>query len=186
MGAPSDGVGTGRNHSAATANDRMNAIPDVNPSSTNNDDACYVYLSLIQQYLSVFQVENALWLAERCLADYPHCYEVLYMQGLCYYRLGKIKNCHACLNRHQCNMNSYHSLTINSMSNTCSQTTCNSMIFLSALCSMELGDYSTAETTLLQGTRIAYKQQQTHDSMSISMDDWILQSTVRQLRVMLF
>jgi Anaphase-promoting complex, cyclosome, subunit 3 len=183
MGAPS-GVGIARTHlNAAVPSDRMNPIPsgmDGNPSSaTNNMDSCLVYLSLIQQYLSVFQVENALWLAERCLADYPHCYEAVYMQALCYYRMGKIKNCHACLNRHQYNVNNYNSPTTTSISNTCSQTTSNSMLFLSALCSMELGDCSTAETTLLQGTRIAYKQQQTRDSISVSMDDWILQATVR-------
>lgn len=175
--------GTGRTHSNATAaSERMNSIPsemDGNPSSsTNNVDSCQVYLSLIQQYLSVFQVENALWLAERCLADYPHCYEAVYMKALCYYRMGKIKNCHACLNRHQYNVQCYHSPSTTTVSNSCSQTTSNSMLFLSALCSMELGDYSTAETTLLQGTRIAYKQQQTRDSLSVSMDDWILLSTV--------
>lgn len=183
MGAPS-GVGAVRTHSnAATASDRTNPIPpgvDGNQSSaTDNIDACQVYLSLIQQYLSVFQVENALWLAERCLADHPHCYEAVYMQALCFYRMGKIKNCHACLNRHQYNMNSYNSPTTIYVSNACSQTTSNSMLFLSALCSMELGDYSTAETTLLQGTRIAYRQQQTRDSIGVSMDDWILHATVR-------
>jgi Anaphase-promoting complex, cyclosome, subunit 3 len=191
MGAPS-GVGIGRTHSnaAAAASDRINPTApgmSVNPSSASTDvDACQVYLSLIQQYLSVFQVDNALWLSERCLADYPRCYEAVYMQALCYYRMGKIKNCHACLNRHQYNMTSSNSSTTTSSSNACGQNTSNSMIFLSALCSMELGDYSSAETILLQGTRIAYKQQQTRDSVGVSMDDWILQSTVRGLPLLPF
>lgn len=186
MGAP-PGVGAARDHTAA-ANNQMDAFPpelDENTSTTTNTmDACHVYLSLIQQYLSVFQVDNALWLSERCLADHPHCYEAVYLQALCYYRLGKIKNCHACLNRQRYNMNSYNNPTTSSISNACSQSTHNSLLFLSALCSMELGDFSAAETTLLQPTRLAYKQQQTRDSMNLSMDDWILQSTVSRFDVL--
>jgi tetratricopeptide (TPR) repeat protein len=122
-------------------------------------DSRATYLSLIQQYLAVFQVDNALWLAERCVAEYPQCQEAAYLQALCYYRMGKAKNARACLERQSV-------LT-------------SSMQYLAAQCCCDLGDYSRGEKILLQGTQTAYKQAK--ESAVINMDDWILQTTVRTL-----
>ena len=122
-------------------------------------DSCATYLSLIQQYLTVFQIDNALWFAERCVAEYPRSQEAAYLQALCYYRTGKCKEARACIDRQS-------SLT-------------SSMQFLSAQCSYDLGDYSRGETVLSQEARAAYKQ--AREMSLISMDDWILQTTVRIL-----
>lgn len=120
-------------------------------------DSRATYLSLIQQYLAVFQVDNALWLAERCVAEYPQCQEAAYLQALCYYRAGNAKNARACLDRQSM-------LT-------------SSMQFLSAQCSYNLGDYSRGETSLTRDARAAYKQ--SREAAVVSMDEWLVQTTVR-------
>jgi tetratricopeptide (TPR) repeat protein len=154
-----------------------------------------VYISLIQQYIAVFQIDNALFLAERCLADYPDCYEVIYMQALCYYRLHKFKNARACLNAKQHTLlqqqqahmqqQEYSStsklIPESSSSGHMNYSTICSMLYLSAQSSFELGDYPAAETALLQSTRNIYQQQyaSSNSSNGLSMDEWIVQSTVR-------
>jgi hypothetical protein len=178
MGAPSSGAVVG-----STAWTQPTA---TTTTASDNDhhliphaDGFVTYVSLIQQYLSVFQIDNALWLAERCIADYPLCYDAIYLQALCYYRMGKIKNARACLNQRQYTTTGNENVARSGSNSVSSHSsTLSSMLYLSAQCSFELGDYICAETTLLQSTRTMYKQQQTRDSMGISMDDWILQSTV--------
>lgn len=122
--------------------------------------SCATYLSLIQQYLAVFQDDNAVWLAERCVAEYPDCEEAVYLQALCYYRSGKLKNARHCLQT--------HGQTV-----PCST----AMLFLMAQCSYELGDYSRGEMCLMKEATMSYKQ--CRDAASITMDEWILQTSVR-------
>ena len=144
MGAPS---------ATTTTLNKPLAIPD--PSTS-----CSTYLSLIQQYLAVFQLDNAVWLAERCAAEYPECEEAVYLQALCYYRCGKTNNARHCLHM-RCQ--------------TVPPST--AMLFLMAQCSYELGDYGRAETHLMKEATAAYKQ--CRDAATISFDEWILQTTVR-------
>jgi len=115
------------------------------------------YVSLIQQYLAVFQVENALWLAERCVAAYPENTEAVYLQALCYYRAGKVKNARAVLERQTAPTSS--------------------MQYLIAQCCYDLGEYSWGEIVMMKETRVAYKQ--SRETNGASLDDWILQTTVR-------
>ena len=176
-------------------------------------NSCDVYLSLIQQYIAVFEIDNALFLAERCIADYPNCYEAIYMQALCYYRLHKFKNARACLNAKQHiilqqqqqlqiqqqeyndsttpNNNRKTPTSVSSYGYISYNTIC-SILYLSAQCSYELKDYPAAETALLQSTRNIYQQQHAtttttttsssnnnNHNNDVSMDEWIIQSTVR-------
>jgi hypothetical protein len=132
-------------------------------------DSCATYLSLIQQYLAVFQVDNALWLAERCVADYPQCQNAAYLQALCYHRAGKAKNARACLDRRGGGGGGAAA----------AGRATSSMQFLSAQCSYDLGEYGRGEATLTQTARATYKL--TREASSMAMDDWILQTTVRRL-----
>lgn len=160
--------------------------------SASGTTSCDVYLSLIQQYIAVFQIDNALFLAERCIADYPNCYEAIYMQALCHYRLQKFKNARAGLNAKQqtilhqqqvqLQQQEYRSTSIATSSSSghdTSYSTICSMLYLSAQCSYELGDYMAAETVLIQTARNVYQQQHNINNNERSMDEWILQSTVR-------
>lgn len=219
MGAPSGGVsrttagtGGGSNNSNNNNNSKNNGEYQANlkPAAFSAADLdayatttvttnCDTYLSLIQQYIAVFEVDNALFLAERCIADYPNCYEAIYMQALCYYRLHKFKNARACLNakqhtilqQQQVQMLQQEYVSTSKVAPTASSSVNNnysticSMLYLSALCSYELGDYAAAETTLIQTTRNVFQQlnASTNSSNGLSMDEWILQSTVRNLLV---
>jgi hypothetical protein len=133
------------------------------PSPTEgSSNSCATYLSLIQQYLQVFQTENALWLAERCVAQYPNSQEAVYLQAVCYYRLNTPHNARAVLDRQS-------SLTA-------------AMQYLSAKCSFDLRDYTRAENALLKEARAQFKQAQRDTPMMSGMDEWILQTTVREKR----
>ena len=156
------------------------AVPDSHSNSNNNNNnnnsSCSTYLSLIQQYLAVFQLDNAVWMAERCVAEYPNCEEAVYLQALCYYRSGKPKNARHCLRQQ---MRSQHASTITSTTTTTttSSSSTTAMLFLMAQCSLELGDYGPAETYLMNDATASYRQ--CRDAATISMDEWILQTTVR-------
>jgi Anaphase-promoting complex, cyclosome, subunit 3 len=139
-------------------------IPTCNDSY---DSTCVTYLSLIQQYLMMFQVDNAIWLAERCIAEYSHCLDAVYLLALAYYRKGKIKNAWHILERKT-------STTFVDPAS-CSKTLA-SIHYLSAQCSYELGEYSLGEIALLKGTRKAYKAANTTEGM----DDWILRTSVSE------
>jgi hypothetical protein len=219
MGAPSGGVirttmstGAGNNNNNNNNNSnnkninnngngdfyQSNAKPaaintiyvNTNPS-TSGTTSCEVYLSLIQQYIAVFQIDNALFLAERCIADNPNCYEAIYMQALCHYRLHKFKNARAGLNTKQHTILQQQQVqlqqqdykattnTVASSSGYNNYSTICSMLYLSAQCSYEMGDYTAAETVLIQSARNIYQQQHNINNTEISMDEWILQSTVR-------
>jgi hypothetical protein len=212
MGAPSGGIirttmtTSGINNNSNHTNNHNNgnnksngdfqmnikpaAIDALNSNTTTT--SCDIYLSLIQQYTAVFQIDNALFLAERCIAAYPNSYEAIYMQALCYYRLHKLKNARACLNskqhtilqQQQAHLQQQEYKSTNSLSSSPagsnSYSIICSMLYLSAQCSYELGDFSAAETSLMQTTRNIYQQLHANSSSSgISMDEWILQSSVR-------
>ena len=149
MGAPS----------ASTTVKKPAVAPEPHPPN-NNNTSCATYLSLIQQYLSVFQVDNAVWLAERCVAEYPDNQEAVYLQALCYYRQGKPKHARHCLMHQQK-----------------AATPTAAMLFLMAQCSYELGDYGRGEICLIKGAANDYKKRP-RESVNLTMDEWILQTTV--------
>ena len=130
--------------------------------------SCSTYLSLIQQYLAMFQVDNAVWLAERCVAEYPYCQDAVYLHALCYYRMGKIKTARHILDR------SISTLLQTTTEPVLSNKTLSSIQYLSAQCSYELGEYNRGETILLKEARKAFKQANTVENM----DDWILRASV--------
>lgn len=121
-------------------------------------DSCSTYLTLIQQYLAVFQVDNAEWLAERCVAEYPKSQDAVYALAQCYYRSRKVRNAHALLAKQ--------------LSPT------PSMVFLAAQCCYDLGDYPGGEAMIMRELRSAYEK----SGESGSIDEWILQTTVREYK----
>ena len=123
-------------------------------AASDSSSGAQAYLSLIQQYLSVFMVENAAFYADRCVAEYPDCEQALYLQALCAYRLGKPQTARHLLER--CKMNGH-------------------MQFLAAQCSVDLKDYTRAEDCLLKETRQAFRLV----TPATNMDEWILQTSVR-------
>lgn len=133
-----------------------------------------LYLSLIQQYLSVFKIENATFLAERCVADHPLCSKAVYLLALCHHRSNKPRCARHIIERH-CR------LVTSRSSNNDEETvnTLSSMHYLSAQCSFELGEYSRAEDSLLECTRQSYELASQKLSYNMSFDDWVLSSSVR-------
>lgn len=131
-----------------------NADDDMKKKPQNSNDSLSTYLSLVQQYLSVFMVDNATFLAERCLAEYPNNHEAIYMLALCYYRAGSTKRARQLLEN----------------------PATSSMRYLSAQCSYDLKDYARAEDVLLKESRATFLR--IAGRGVVSMDDWILQTTV--------
>ena len=176
MGAPSTATIMKKSVAVPDSHSNSNSNTNTNNNSSNNNSSCSTYLSLIQQYLAVFQLDNAVWLAERCVAEYPNCEEAVYLQALCYYRSGKPKNARHCLRQQ---MRSQHASTITTTTTTTttSSSSTTAMLFLMAQCSLELGDYGPAETYLMNDATASYRQ--CRDAATISMDEWILQTTVR-------
>jgi tetratricopeptide (TPR) repeat protein len=142
-----------------------------NNNNNNNDTMSHsttlsTYLSLIQQYLGVFMNDNAAWLAERCVAEYPHNAEALYLLGLSYYRMNKPQAARQVLER------------VPPSAST------GPMLYLAAQCSLDLKEYTRAEEALLQTCRATFKQGRTADGFNMNnsrmtMDEWILHTTVR-------
>jgi tetratricopeptide (TPR) repeat protein len=116
------------------------------------------YLSLIQQYMNVFRLDNAIFLAERCVAEFPSDPAALYWLCLCYYQTGQIPRA-----RHLLSKKAAHPTS--------------QLLYLSAQCSFQLKEYARAEEALLHDCRHQYKQQQ--QPSQGSFEDWILQTTVR-------
>jgi hypothetical protein len=120
----------------------------------------------------MFQVDNAIRLAERCEAEYPKCLDVKYLRALCYYRSSKPITARHIIERSTTTMTTNSTTTTTPDSNNSKIVAC--MHYLSAQCSFELGKYSRGETALLKETRRIYKLV----CPGISMDEWILQTTV--------
>jgi Anaphase-promoting complex, cyclosome, subunit 3 len=168
---------------------------DANANSKNDAvDATtrlHSYLSLIQQYLAVFMVDNATFLAERCVAEHPDSPDAAYLLALCHYRVQNPKRARIVLDE----ASAAHCSISASMSpsgNDDDTTVRSSIRYLSAVCSYELHDYSRAEDALLADCRLAFLRAASGNNSSTSsasatsaaafprsMDDWIVQTTVR-------
>lgn len=170
MGAPS--TQDGLKIPLSESNNRNHGNDNEGGCGDNRD----AYISLIQQYLSMFQIDNAIWLAERCVAEYPKCLEVIYLRALCYYRCGKPKTARYIIERSTTTTMTTTTTTPVDDINSNNTKIIASMHYLSAQCSYELGEYSRGETALLKETRRAYKLVGT----GCNMDEWILQTTVRK------
>lgn len=130
----------------------------------NMDHIVDIYTSLIQQYLSVMCVENAIFLAERFVAT-KKSNDSQYLLALCYYRSGSPKRALAVLQL-------CHELSPK-------------IQYLVAKCCFELGDYGRAEDALLQFSRQEYRRTRgtaippTESNIaSEAIDYWIVNTTV--------
>lgn len=126
------------------------------PSPSITATAATTYVALIQQYLNLLEHANALWLAERCVAEYPDNLDAVYLQALCHYRMGKIQNARAVLERHN---------TVWSPS----------MCYLAGQCCYELREYNRSESVLLRDTRDAYQKSK---EANVTFEEWIVQTSV--------
>lgn len=154
MGAPSSQAG------CTNDDEDLKKMPQNSDSSSST---LSTYLSLIQQYLAVFMVDNATFLAERCVAEHPGNPEATYMLALCYYRAGSPKRARQILEPALPNATG-------------------SMRYLAAQCSYDLQDYGRAEEVLLRECRLEYQKlrKDGKEEQSVAaMDDWIMQTTVR-------
>lgn len=145
----------------AENNDMMKKPSAVLDEMLNNPTPLQTYINLIQQYLSVFMIENAVWLAERCVAEYPQSTDAVYLLALCHHRSGTPKAARQVLE------------SARAASSAATD-------YLSAVCSYDLKDYNRAEEALLKSCRSLYKQNRIESTAS-SMDEWILSTTVRCL-----
>jgi hypothetical protein len=143
---------------AADSDDLKKPAADDPPPST-----LQTYLNLVQQYLAVFMVDNALWLAERCVAEYPSSSEAIYLLALCHHRNGRASAARQILEASKAK----------------ATPTSN---YLLAVCCFELQEFAIAEDVLLRTCRNNYRRQETLPSSSLSaaanMDEWILSTSV--------
>ena len=70
------------------------------PTPSLSDDIEQTYTSLIQQYLGLHCIDNAIFLAERFYAQFPSSNNALYLLATCYHRNGETKRAHAILKSH--------------------------------------------------------------------------------------
>jgi predicted Zn-dependent protease len=170
MGAPM----TQTDNSSSSDADPLQKPSAVN---SNNDSSLTTYLSLIQQYLAVFMVDNATFLAERCVAQHPSSQEAVYMLALCYYRSNAPKRAQQIITTRQ----------------TAAMQLTPSMQYLLAVCAYDLKEYERAEDALLRQCRATFKQNRPTSAatdnqnnntnngattVAGTMDDWILTTTV--------
>ncbi|CAB9507608.1 cycle protein 27 homolog [Seminavis robusta] len=126
------------------------------------DGIVEIYTSLIQQYLSVMCVDNAIFLAERFVAC-KKSNDSQYLLALCHHRsgapkraLGVLENC---------------------------QDDSPKIQYLVAKCCLELGDYGRAEEALLNFSRQEYRKSRGNslpsaaDNSPEAMDTWIITTT---------
>lgn len=164
---------------ATTAHGSVAAPPFVAPTSSSLS----TYLSLVQQYLSVFMVDNATFFAERCAAEHPGHPDAVYLLALCYHRSGSPRRARITLEGGGSGSGGGGVVTTSGSSSSSSvaaiaaSSPTPAMRYLSARCSYELGDYGRAETALLWECRRHYGRYRG----DLSMDDWIAQTTVRWL-----
>jgi len=124
------------------------------------------YTSLIQQYLSVMCLDNAIFLAERLVATEKSSYS-LYLLALCHHRSGQPRSALSVLEQ--------------------TTTTSSSIYYLTAVCCYELEEYGRAEEALLHQCRLDFRQQRSNtisvteplSKASERMEQWIVTTTVR-------
>lgn len=145
--------------------------------NNNDNSSLSTYLSLIQQYLGVFMVDNATFLAERCVAQHPNSSEAVYLLALCYHRSN------APARAQQVLFDRPAALTTSGTTTTAA--TAASMNYLSAVCAHDLKDYARAEEALLKHARATYKQKRPvqESGQACTMDEWILTTTVSIIQV---
>lgn len=153
MGAPHT-----QETSSGADNDDDLKKPATDDVGASPPSTLQTYLNLVQQYLGVFMVDNAKWLAERCVADYPSSSEAVYLLALCHYRMGSPQAARQILDLSKA-------------------PTTPAIEYLIAVCSCDLQEFGRAEDILLRNCRNLYRQSRT-DSSVTTLADWILSTSV--------
>lgn len=115
------------------------------------------YTSLIQQYLAVLRLDNAIFFAERLVAASRTNHSLLLL-ATCYYRQGKPQRAKAILED--------------------AKTPSPAMLYLLAQAYYDLQQYGAAEEALLRQSRVDYRSQQ--ENVEISIQEYILTTSVSQ------
>ena len=166
MGAPQSFQDSTKHQSAADENKNDNDGMDALGAGANNKGGTVeTYTSLIQQYLSMMCVDNAIFLAERLVATEKSSGS-LYLLALCHHRSG------------------YPQRALSVLEN-CKDSSPN-IQYLTARCCYELEDYGRAEESLLHSCRLQFRKMRSNSisiteplsASSESMEHWIVTTTV--------
>jgi Anaphase-promoting complex, cyclosome, subunit 3 len=147
------------------SNDNENDRDVTNAVEGNDAGIVETYTSLIQQYLSVMCVHNAIFLAERLVAT-DRSSDSLYLLALCHHRSGSPQRALSVLDN-------------------CQDTSPN-IQYLIAICCYELEDFGRAEEALLYSCRMEYRKMRNNTvsvteplaASSESMENWIVTASV--------
>ncbi|GKY93141.1 hypothetical protein MPSEU_000282100 [Mayamaea pseudoterrestris] len=160
MGAPFSEAANNHSEGGEDDDDQVSKPPSTRTAA---EESLSTYLSLVTQYLSVFMIDNATFLAERCVAQHPSNLDARYMLALCYFRSGSFRRALVTLDQ--------------------SFQPTQAMRFLASQAALQLKEYARAEEVLLKDCRMKYltsREQQQYGGGNASidqMDDWIVQTT---------
>lgn len=124
-------------------------------SSPDMKSLVETYTSCIQQYLAVHLLDNATFYAERLVAT-AKTNDSLYLLALCYYRQNQPQRAKFILQNHNCNDSP-------------------DLLYMLAMASHDLEDYSTAEEALLRQARRDFRMTESAD-----INQFILTTSVSQ------
>ena len=157
---------TGENGSSIS---KERAGNEKHHQQTHNLSQLEFYTMLVERSLNVQLLDNALWIAERCAAEYPSSPQAIYQLALCHYRCGNFKAA-----RHALEHRIYTGLDDDG--NGSHYSIGRKMDYLEALCCYELKDYNYAEECLLRKTRSKFRELQSinNNAHISSFDDWTM------------
>lgn len=150
---------------------RNNAAEEHQQQHKQQQEQLDLYLYLIERSLQVHLLDNALWISERCVAEFPSHPKAVYQWALCHYRCGNYKAARHALEQriYCCGISASTSTTTTKTKSKARESgdseddysqVFQSMDYLEALCCYELKDYSRAEECLLSKARAKFREQQ--------------------------
>lgn len=164
--SPPPSLATAENSAAALRGG--SSQPTDNTNTENSIEATYI--SLIQQYLSLFQNDNATFLAERFVAFHSTPYSN-YLLAMCYYRSNKVQYAKRVLTNHWNQKKTKKFLRFTTSSSSSSAVSAaaeaaavqevvmeDNIIYLLAKCNVDLEKWKDAEDLLLKNARMKYVQ----------------------------
>ena len=152
---------------------------NLNPPSSSEA----AYTALIQTYLSLLCYDNAIFMAERCVASHPNSESAIYLLAYCYYRNGSPKSARSILLTKWLGRNTAINATTSLAAASLElHQTRNAARYLLAKSCYDLSLYSEAEEHILSRARLGYtkyqqRQNKNTATMYNNMDEWIVSNT---------
>ena len=131
---------------------------NTNNANTNNIESTYI--SLIEQYLTLFHYDNAIFIAERLVSFHSTPYSN-YLLAMCYYRANKIQYARRILTTWNQKNNTIISTKYNSNKHDNNHNNNNDLLngqiaYLLAKCNVDMESWRDAEDILLKDARMKY------------------------------